>query len=114
MQQQRGLRAFSRSGCEALLRAAKRTLWLGAALVALTGCENSYACCLKRDEQARAACMLECARAANPMSDEEGEDLVYQCYRSGTDIACSKWGVVSATNTHNAIEAACIRAGGVP
>jgi hypothetical protein len=39
MQQQRGLRAFSRSGCEALLRAAKRALWLGAALVALTGCE---------------------------------------------------------------------------
>jgi hypothetical protein len=35
----------------------------------------------KRPEMA--AFIIECARAANPHSDEEGEDLVAQCERTG-------------------------------
>ena len=31
------------------------------------------------DGERHAAFIIDCATAANPMSDEEGEDLVYQC-----------------------------------
>ncbi len=33
-------------------------------------------------------CMVKCANAANPKSDEEGEDLVSQCDRSCTKMVC--------------------------
>lgn len=32
--------------------------------------------------------ILACAEAANPMSDEEGEDLVIQCERTGRNTIC--------------------------
>lgn len=34
--------------------------------------------------------IIECAKAANPMSDEEGEDLVYQCEKTGRGIYCTE------------------------
>lgn len=105
---------FLRSKGEAVLRAGVATAWLLAALVALSGCERPYPCCLKRDEQARVSCILECARAANPMSDEEGEDLVSQCDRSCTEPACSQWTVIEAVDAYSGRDASCIRAGGVP
>jgi predicted nucleic acid-binding Zn-ribbon protein len=53
------------------------------ALALLTGCEdvgireNVY---VPDDQRAAAATFVtDCARAANPMSDEEGEDLVREC-----------------------------------
>ncbi len=33
-------------------------------------------------------CMVKCASAANPKSDEEGEDLVAQCDSSCTKMVC--------------------------
>lgn len=41
------------------------------------------------DQQAVAEFVLECAKAANPHSDEEGEDLVLQCERTALHLFCS-------------------------
>lgn len=38
--------------------------------------------CVKRDSDKVVDCMIRCAEAANPKSDEEGEDLVAQCEAS--------------------------------
>lgn len=35
-----------------------------------------------------AAFILECAKNANPLADEEGEDLVKQCERTGENVVC--------------------------
>jgi len=35
-----------------------------------------------------AAFILKCAEAANPKSDEEGEDLVIECRRTGLSVLC--------------------------
>lgn len=32
--------------------------------------------------------IIKCSEAANPKSDEEGEDLVIQCERTGTNTLC--------------------------
>jgi hypothetical protein len=46
---------------------------------------------LTRADEA-AAFIVACAKAANPLSDEEGEDLVSQCERTATDLYCSpRW-----------------------
>jgi hypothetical protein len=34
--------------------------------------------------------ILACAKAANPMADEEGEDLVRQCQITGEQVLCPK------------------------
>jgi hypothetical protein len=36
----------------------------------------------------RAAFIIDCARAANPLSDEEGEDLVHQCQKTAEGLMC--------------------------
>ncbi len=36
------------------------------------------------------SCMIECARAANPHSDEEGEDLVRECARQCYRMNCER------------------------
>ena len=38
----------------------------------------------------RAKFIIDCARAANPMSDEEGEDLVKQCEKTSRNLFCEK------------------------
>lgn len=49
----------------------------------MTGCETDTPCTVKRcsvdSAERRAAFILKCAEAANPFSDEEGEDLVREC-----------------------------------
>lgn len=45
-------------------------------------------CTESADRAALATFIVECARAANPMSDEEGEDLVAQCMRTGIIAIC--------------------------
>lgn len=76
-------------------------------LLALTGCEVQYeppvgyvcrtgrfACELHKmvklicEVPEKAKFILDCAKAANPMSDEEGEDLVIQCERTATSLFC--------------------------
>lgn len=42
------------------------------------------------DQEKRAQFIVDCARAANPMSDEEGEDLVAQCEKTSTNLYCVK------------------------
>lgn len=36
----------------------------------------------------RAEFIINCARAANPMSDEEGEDLIKQCDATSVSLYC--------------------------
>lgn len=45
--------------------------------------------CFTLEERERLAkFIVDCSRAANPMSDEEGEDLVYACKNVGEDAVC--------------------------
>jgi hypothetical protein len=41
-----------------------------------------------KDNDKRAEFIINCAKAANPMSDEEGEDLVEQCERTSRNLFC--------------------------
>jgi hypothetical protein len=41
-----------------------------------------------KDNDKRAEFIVNCAKAANPMSDEEGEDLVLQCERTSRNLFC--------------------------
>ncbi len=43
-----------------------------------------------KDNDKRAEFIINCAKAANPMSDEEGEDLVEQCQRTSYDLFCEE------------------------
>lgn len=42
------------------------------------------------DVKNRAKFIIDCAKAANPMSDEEGEDLVRQCEETSEHLFCKK------------------------
>lgn len=41
-----------------------------------------------KDTEKRAKFIVDCAKAANPMSDEEGEDLVRQCDITSKHLFC--------------------------
>ena len=41
-----------------------------------------------KDTEKRAKFIVDCAKAANPMSDEEGEDLVKQCAITAENLFC--------------------------
>jgi hypothetical protein len=41
------------------------------------------------DKERQADFILKCAEAANPKSDEEGEDLVMQCEKTSRNLFCS-------------------------
>ena len=43
-----------------------------------------------KDNDKRAEFIINCAKAANPMSDEEGEDLVIQCERTSHNLFCDE------------------------
>ena len=43
-----------------------------------------------KDNDKRAEFIINCAKAANPMSDEEGEDLVLQCERTSRNLFCDE------------------------
>jgi len=43
-----------------------------------------------KNNDKRAEFIINCAKAANPMSDEEGEDLVEQCQRTSYDLFCEE------------------------
>jgi hypothetical protein len=46
--------------------------------------------CVERDGDAAASCMIDCSRAANPKSDEEGEDLVAECAQQCAEFRCTR------------------------
>jgi len=46
-------------------------------------------CKWKCDKERQANFILKCAEAANPKSDEEGEDLVIQCEKTSRNLFCS-------------------------
>jgi hypothetical protein len=48
------------------------------------------ASCQSDTAERRSTFILECAKAANPLSDEEGEDLVKQCQATAADLFCPK------------------------
>jgi hypothetical protein len=49
--------------------------------------------------------IVDCAKAANPLSDEEGEDLVEQCEVTGKHVLCDiKTQVVFCKNTYDCID----------
>ena len=62
--------------------------------VFLAGCNDEinrrtdHICTDPVDKDKLVKFILDCAKAANPMSDEEGEDLVIQCERTGTRVIC--------------------------
>lgn len=58
-------------------------------------CDDGYIRCLPKDlkkltcdNSKQAAFIINCAKAANPLSDEEGEDLVAQCERTSEHLFC--------------------------
>lgn len=58
----------------------------------LVGCENQpddrmYRNC-DPNTPGRADFIIKCAEAANPKSDEEGEDLVSQCEKTSEELFC--------------------------
>lgn len=62
------------------------------AILVLIGCDNKTHFrtenkCPPADKGLRDF-ILECAKVANPMSDEEGEDLVRQCEFTGERVMC--------------------------
>lgn len=60
------------------------------------GGRNGLGQCLKQygyykcDKPSRAKFIIECAKAANQMSDEQGEDLVKQCEQTSLELFCEK------------------------
>lgn len=63
--------------------------------LALVGCESTAiqpsmrpSCSSTADRQALADFIISCSTAANPLSDEEGEDLVAQCEQTGIRTLC--------------------------
>ena len=63
-------------------------------LLLLTACEREHhpsqfkTQCADVDGDAAAECMIRCAEAANPKSDEEGEDLVAECAEQCSEMKC--------------------------
>lgn len=60
----------------------KKLIFTIVAALTLTACDDAKKVSSKTeivDAEKAAKFIVECASAANPMSDEEGEDLVYQC-----------------------------------
>ena len=45
-------------------------------------------CYTEQERKALVEAIVACTKAGNPMSDEEGEDLVAQCQRTMTYAAC--------------------------
>lgn len=45
-------------------------------------------CTSEKDRDKLANFIVKCAEAANPKSDEEGEDLVAQCEQTGINVVC--------------------------
>ena len=43
-----------------------------------------------KNNDKRAEFIINCAKVANPMSDEEGEDLVKQCERTSYNLFCEQ------------------------
>lgn len=50
--------------------------------------ETADHCTTSEERAALAQFVVQCATAANPKADEEGEDLVRQCEATGTTILC--------------------------
>ena len=67
--------------------------------IVLCGCEPkgidlekvSYrpVCLTEESKTKLAKFIVDCAKSANPMSDEEGEDLVKQCELTGKETICT-------------------------
>jgi hypothetical protein len=61
------------------------------ALAGLLACEphrEAVKECVEIDRAAASAFVVKCAEAANPKSDEEGEDLVAQCEETARRLHC--------------------------
>lgn len=74
----------------------KKLLFALLTALILVGCEDierirfetAEHCVDAEDRRALAQFIIECSKAANPLSDEEGEDLVSQCERTGERAIC--------------------------
>ena len=77
------------------------------ATLLLTGCEEvpptGYVCLSRKftcsqkywvkyvcDADKQAKFILGCNKTANPMSDEEGEDLVHECHKVSKQLYCTR------------------------
>lgn len=75
----------------------KRLIVSAVLAILLTGCGPSERTevgletwCDTEEAPALERMILACAKAANPMSDEEGEDLVAQCEKTAQRTVCPK------------------------
>lgn len=70
----------------------KSTIFFGGMLLALLACDKTpprpLHHCDPTEGQRVADFVIKCAEAANPNSDEEGEDLVAQCQATGIKLLC--------------------------
>lgn len=75
---------------------AKKMKYILVLFLVLFGCENKkeiqrteiHKCTSKSDRALLAQFIIDCSEAANPKSDEEGEDLVAQCEATGVRTLC--------------------------
>ena len=112
--------------CGPALRSGKGNHALG---VFLLGCGErwphlayEHRCTTEEAKTALAAWVAACIKDANPMSDEEPEDWIYQCENTGKRILCeevpvvvyipsgsSNWKKVSCAKAHESIRDVCPR-----
>ena len=84
-----------------LLRTIKLSTWSNDVkkvllIFMVVGCTGSHSiirstmkeCSTKEEKKELADFVIKCNESANPKSDEEGEDLVIQCERTGRNILC--------------------------
>ena len=71
----------------------------------IAGCSESVVierssrqkCMSMEEKRELASFIIKCSEAANPKSDEEGEDLVIQCERTGINTLCQTVDVCRTT-----------------
>lgn len=67
---------------------------LGLILLFLVGCDPKLASFTEPecgvDDGTRARFIVDCSTAANPKSDEEGEDLVHECGKQAERLFCPR------------------------
>jgi len=67
----------------------KKLILITIAMLLLQGCQPKlrvYSEINIRGSEAAAQFIVECAKAANPMADEEGEDLVEECTNTAKEV----------------------------
>ncbi len=68
----------------------KKLILISIFLIGCSDTEIVIPVCTTEHQKQLSEFIILCAKAANPMSDEEGEDLVKQCEMTGKNIYCPR------------------------